>query len=153
MFQALTSLQANGVEINREQWIKEAEAAEKSGSVNTCQAIIRNIIGIGVEDEDQIDQWMEDAESCTSHEAIECARAAYAHALTKFPNNTDIWLSAAYFEKNHGSRESLEGLLQKAVAHCPKAEVLWLMGAKSKWLAVSCDVCPQTGIYISFGTG
>ena len=40
MFQALTSLQANGVEINREQWIKEAEAAEKSGSVNTCQAIM-----------------------------------------------------------------------------------------------------------------
>ena len=34
-------------------------------------------------------------------------------------------------------RESLESLLQKAVAHCPKAEVLWLMGAKSKWLAVS----------------
>ena len=34
-------------------------------------------------------------------------------------------------------RESLEALLQKAVAHCPKAEVLWLMGAKSKWLAVS----------------
>jgi pre-mRNA-processing factor 6 len=26
-------------------------------------------------------------------------------------------------------------LLQKAVGHCPKAEVLWLMGAKSKWLA------------------
>ena len=27
--------------------------------------------------------------------------------------------------------------MQRAVAHCPKAEVLWLMGAKSKWLAVS----------------
>lgn len=37
----------------------------------------------------------------------------------------------------HGYRESLEALLQRAVAHCPKAEVLWLMGAKSKWLAVS----------------
>lgn len=35
------------------------------------------------------------------------------------------------------NRESLEALLQRAVAHCPKAEVLWLMGAKSKWLAVS----------------
>ena len=34
-------------------------------------------------------------------------------------------------------RESLETLLQKAVTHCPKAEVLWLMGAKSKWMAVS----------------
>lgn len=31
----------------------------------------------------------------------------------------------------------MEALLQRAVAHCPKAEVLWLMGAKSKWLAVS----------------
>ena len=64
----------------------------------------------------------------------------YAHALTVFPSKTDLWLSAAYFEKSHGSRESLEALLQKAVAHCPKAEVLWLMGAKSKWLAVS-SVC------------
>ena len=34
-------------------------------------------------------------------------------------------------------RKSLEALLQKAVAHCPKAEVLWLMGAKSKWMVVS----------------
>ena len=35
------------------------------------------------------------------------------------------------------SRESLEALLQNAVKYCPKAEVLWLMGAKSKWMAVS----------------
>lgn len=42
------------------------------------------------------------------------------------------------FGSNRGllsCRESLEALLQRAVAHCPKAEVLWLMGAKSKWLA------------------
>lgn len=25
--------------------------------------------------------------------------------------------------------------MQRAVAHCPKSEVLWLMGAKSKWMA------------------
>jgi len=37
---ALTSLSANGVEMNREQWIKDAEDAEKSGSVHTCQAIM-----------------------------------------------------------------------------------------------------------------
>jgi hypothetical protein len=34
------------------------------------------------------------------------------------------------------SRESLEVLLQNAVKYCPKAEQLWLMGAKSKWMAV-----------------
>merc|ERR1712142_728196 len=39
------------------------------------------------------------------------------------------------FEKDHGSRESLESLLKEAVNYCPQEEVLWLMGAKSKWMA------------------
>ncbi len=33
-------------------------------------------------------------------------------------------------------RETLEELLDQAVRHCPQTEVLWLMGAKSKWMAV-----------------
>ena len=67
--------------------------------------------------------------------AYECSRAVYAHALATFPAKKSIWLRAAHFERQHGTRESLETLLQKAVSHCPQAEVLWLMGAKSKWLA------------------
>lgn len=74
---------------------------------------------------------------CAQQGAYECARAIYAHALSTFPSKKSIWLRAAYFEKNHGTRDSLEALLQRAVAHCPKSEVLWLMGAKSKWMAVS----------------
>ncbi|CAG11265.1 unnamed protein product, partial [Tetraodon nigroviridis] len=132
---AITSLRANGVEINREQWIQDAEECDKAGSVATCQAVIRAVIGIGIEEEDRKHTWMEDAESCVAHGALECARAIYAHALQVFPSKKSVWLRAAYFEKNHGTRESLEALLQRAVAHCPKAEVLWLMGAKSKWLA------------------
>lgn len=132
---AIASLRANGVEINREQWLKDGVECEKAGSVLTCQAIIRTVIGIGVEDEDRKHAWMEDADACASQGAFECARAIYAHALSVFPSKKSIWLRAAYFEKNHGTRESLESLLQRAVAHCPKAEVLWLMGAKSKWLA------------------
>ncbi|GIY90401.1 pre-mRNA-processing factor 6 [Caerostris extrusa] len=111
---AVTSLRANGVEINREHWLNDAVECEKAGSVLTCQAIVRTVIGIGVEDEDRKHAWMEDADSCATQGAYECARAIYAHAL---------------------SIESLEALLQRAVAHCPKAEVLWLMGAKSKWMA------------------
>lgn len=37
---AITSLSANGVEINREHWFKEAMEAEKSGAVHTCQVIL-----------------------------------------------------------------------------------------------------------------
>lgn len=36
---AITSLSANGVEINREHWFKEAVEAEKSGATQTCQVI------------------------------------------------------------------------------------------------------------------
>ncbi|EEB15596.1 pre-mRNA splicing factor, putative [Pediculus humanus corporis] len=132
---AISSLSANGVEINREHWFKEAMEAEKAGSVHTCQVVIRAVIGQGVEEEDRKHAWLEDAEMCASQGAFECARAIYAHALSTFPSEKSIWLRAAYFEKAHGTRESLEALLQRAVAHCPKSEVLWLMGAKSKWLA------------------
>lgn len=37
---ALTSLKANMVEINREQWMKDAVDAEKGGSVLTAQATV-----------------------------------------------------------------------------------------------------------------
>ncbi|KAI8439587.1 hypothetical protein MSG28_013314 [Choristoneura fumiferana] len=132
---AITSLSANGVEINRELWFKEAMEAEKSGAVHTCQAIIRSVIGQGIEQEDQKHTWMEDADACANEGAYECARAVYGYALSVFPSKKSIWLRAAYLEKQHGTRASLEALLQRAVAHCPKSEVLWLMGAKSKWLA------------------
>lgn len=79
------------------------------------------------------DSRMEDAETCIGQGAFECARAIFAHSLAIFPKRKSIWLRAAYFEKNHGTRDSLEALLQKAVEYCPQAEVLWLMGAKSKW--------------------
>lgn len=59
---ALSSLTANGVEINRENWFQEAIEAEKSGAVNCCQAIIRAIIENGVEEEDRKQCWIDDAE-------------------------------------------------------------------------------------------
>uniref|UniRef100_A0A182NGV7 Pre-mRNA-processing factor 6 n=1 Tax=Anopheles dirus TaxID=7168 RepID=A0A182NGV7_9DIPT len=132
---ALSSLSANGVEINRDQWLQEAIEAEKSGAIRCCQAIVRAVIATGIDEEDRKQTWIDDAENCAKEGAYECARAVYSYALTEFPSKKSIWLRAAYFEKNHGTRESLEALLQKAVAHCPQSEVLWLMGAKSKWLA------------------
>nr|SVE94077.1 EOG090X017X [Simocephalus serrulatus] len=132
---SINSLAANGVEINREHWLKEAVDAEKSGAVLTCQAIIKSVIGHGVEDEDRKHSWLEDADNFTSQGAFECSRAVYSHSLEVFPAKKSIWLRAAHFERQHGTRDSLESLLQRAVAHCPQAEVLWLMGAKSKWLA------------------
>jgi pre-mRNA-processing factor 6 len=117
-----------------------------------------HVLGIGVEEEDRKHTWIEDAESvsgyktgvCTNNgivrfyqfqfiaqEAYECARAVYAHALQCFSTKKSIWRRAADFEKKHGTHENYELLLAKATEKCPKAEVLWLMYAKSKWITVS----------------
>ncbi|KAK9128279.1 hypothetical protein Syun_017076 [Stephania yunnanensis] len=46
---------------------------------------------------------------------------------------------APQLEKGHGTRESLDILLGKTVSYNPQAEVLWLRGAKEKWLAGEVD--------------
>ncbi|KAI8921006.1 PRP1 splicing factor, N-terminal-domain-containing protein [Powellomyces hirtus] len=137
-------LQKKGSTLNRDQWIQEAEKAEKEGYIITCQAIVRKTIGMGVEEEDRKSTWMEDAESCIAHGSTATARAIYAHSLKEFPHKKSIWRRAAFLEKSHGTRESLEEILQRAVRYCPQAEVLWLMGAKEKWLAG--DIAAAKGI-------
>ena len=44
-------------------------------------------------------------------------------------------MRAAQLEKVHGTHATLDSLLRKAVTYCPQAEILWLMGAKEKWVA------------------
>ena len=141
---ALASLTANMVEINREHWMKDAVDCEKAGSIHTCQSLIRNVIGIGIEEEDQLETWIEDAQSCQNEGAYECARAIYTHARKLHPTKKQLWLEAADFEKKHGTRDQLEELLTTAVVSCPKAEVLWLMLAKSKWLAGNVPLARET---------
>ncbi|PRW56239.1 STABILIZED1 [Chlorella sorokiniana] len=133
----IKSLAANGVVIDREWWLKEAESSEKSQPpmVSTCRAIVKEVVGHGVEEEDRKRTWMADAEECMRRGSIETARAIYAHALSVFPGKKSIWRRAAQLEKAHGSPESLDALLRKAVQYCPQAEVLWLMAAKEKWLS------------------
>lgn len=131
---SVKSLKANGVEINREEWVKEAVKAEHSKRVATAQAIMRAVIGLGVDDEDVKSQWIEDADNAVKNEAHACARAVYAHMLAKFSGDDSLWLKAAFFEKEHGTPETLDEHLARAVRFCPQAEVLWLMGAKQKWI-------------------
>lgn len=137
------ALQGQQVIFDREQWIKEAEKAEKAGMVHTSQSIISETIGTGLEEEDRKKTWIEDAESCIAHGSIQTARAIYAHALTVFPGKKSLWLRNAHLEKAHGTKESLDQLLKKAVRHCPQAEILWLMGAKEKWMSGDVDGARQ----------
>ena len=54
--------------------------------------------------------------------------------LTSYCISFSFKLRYAEFENAHGTPDRVEQVLQDAVRFNPKAEVLWLMSAKSKWL-------------------
>ncbi|EGT49152.1 hypothetical protein CAEBREN_01897 [Caenorhabditis brenneri] len=131
---ALNSLRTNQVEINRDQWLKDAIDAENAKCPITCQAIIRNVIGLGVEDEDKRTTWLSDAEHFEKENAFTCVRAAYAVALKEFPRKKSVWDAAINFEREHGSLEDHEAILLKACETVPEVENYWLMLAKLRFI-------------------
>ena len=50
-----------------------------------------------------------------------------------------LWRRAAVLEKTSGSHQRLDAVLARAVVYCPKNEMLWLMGAKEKWIRGDVD--------------
>lgn len=62
---AISSLSSNGVELNRDQWLTDAIECDKAQSYMTCRAIIKCMIGHGLEDEERKELWLEDAENCS----------------------------------------------------------------------------------------
>lgn len=136
MKRAVQSLAQESAMLKREEWIAEAEKCEDEGAILTCGAIIRETLGYGLdEDDDRKEIWMDDAKSSIARGKYDTARAIYAYALRVFVNKKSIWLAAADLEKNHGIKEALWKLLEKAVEACPQSEVLWMMLAKEKWQA------------------
>jgi pre-mRNA-processing factor 6 len=120
--------------LDREQWLKECHSCEKEGFLGVLGSIIRHSSRLGVEEEDIVDTFLDDAENCSKEGHIETARAIYRFASELYPNDKYIWQDASFLEKAHGTKESLEATLIQAVEKCPDAEVLWLMYAKELWM-------------------
>ena len=138
---AIKSLESNGVVIDRQWWMKAAEAAERTEPpmTATCRAIVAAVIGVDVEDEDKKRTWVADAEECIKNGSIETARAIYAQAMAAFPTRKGIYRRAASMEKQHGSLENMLRILEKGVELNPQAEILYLMAAKERWIRGELD--------------
>jgi len=127
------SLAAHGCVLDRDAWLKEAEAAEAAGAPATAAAIVAATVGTGVEDADRKRTWLGDAAEVAKRGAPATARAILHHALAVFPAKKGVWLAAAELERSVGGDAALQALLGRATEHCPRSEVLWLMWAKSLW--------------------
>ncbi|EPY53856.1 U4/U6 X U5 tri-snRNP complex subunit Prp1 [Schizosaccharomyces cryophilus OY26] len=132
MARGVAELQESGGMLQREQWLHEAEKCEKEGAVLTAQAIINTCLSIGLDEEDQLDTWMDDAQSFLISKCLDCARAVFAYALRVYSSNENIWLRAVETEKIYGSTDTVCSILEKAVEACPRTEILWLVYAKER---------------------
>ncbi|CAK7197578.1 U4/U6 x U5 tri-snRNP complex subunit Prp1 [Sporothrix eucalyptigena] len=140
MKSAVQSLAKESAMPKREEWIGEAEKCEEEGAVITCGNIIRETLGWGLdEDDDRKDTWKEDARDSINRGRYETARAIYAYALRVFVNSKTLWLAAVDLERNHGTKDALFQVLERAVEACPHSEVLWMMLAKERLLAGELD--------------
>ena len=67
-FKAIENLKINGVEINRDLWFTEAKKCERAQFSYVCQAIIKNIISTGIDEQDEVHTWLEDIKDCLNDE-------------------------------------------------------------------------------------
>ncbi|KAM7200123.1 PRP1 splicing factor, N-terminal domain containing protein [Rhypophila sp. PSN 637] len=117
----------------REEWIAQAEKCEEEGAIITCQNIIQETLGYGLDEDDgRKETWLEDAKGSISRGKFATARAIYAYALRVFTTSKTILLAAVDMERNYGTKETLCEVLEQAVEACPNVEAFWLMLAKEK---------------------
>ncbi|EGW10560.1 Pre-mRNA-processing factor 6 [Cricetulus griseus] len=132
---AITSLRANGVEINREQWIQDAEECDRAGSVATCQAVMRAVIGIGIEEEDRKHTWMEDADSVFMKSVklewvlgnITAAQELCEEALRHYEDFPKLWMMKGQIEEQGELMEKAREAYNQGLKKCPHSTPLWLL--------------------------
>ena len=94
---AVASLRRAGAVLSRDQWLQQAEQAEREGSALTCAAIVKATLHLDIDEEDRRRVWVEDAQGCLEKHCIETARAIYACALHEFPDAVSVWREQCSF--------------------------------------------------------
>lgn len=129
----LKILQKNGVQLKREDWLREAEVAEKNNNIMTCNAIINASADVEIDEEDREKTWLEDARHFTERKSFVTARALYKHAVNVYPHKQHLWIKLIEFEKTNGTRERVVETMKQAIEACKEEDIFWLMYAKYEW--------------------
>jgi pre-mRNA-processing factor 6 len=106
-------LPENGVVIDRETWLKEAETAEKASPpmTETCRAIVSAVIDVAVDERERKDTYFRDADEAARRGSVHTARAILQHACEVFPDSERSWRTFADLEKSNGATLALRKVL------------------------------------------
>lgn len=59
--------------------------------LETCSAIVNEVLPIGLDEEDRLRTWMADAEEAELNSNIHTARAIYKYAIKNYPTEKEFW--------------------------------------------------------------
>ncbi len=77
-------MKKNGYVLNRDEWIEEAEIAERSGSPINCVGIIKAVLHEGISEIDRFRIYCEDMINLAERKSMLSARAVYNYSIEVF---------------------------------------------------------------------
>ncbi|KAJ5670199.1 uncharacterized protein N7477_005562 [Penicillium maclennaniae] len=117
------------VPTSHEIWIAAARLQEQMGTFEKVNVMKRAVQSLARENAMlKREEWIEEAQRCEEEGAILTCGGIIRETLG--------W---ADLERNHGDKEALWQVLEKAVEACPQSEELWLQLAKEKWQSGEID--------------
>ncbi|XP_039656363.1 pre-mRNA-processing factor 6 [Perca fluviatilis] len=164
---AITSLRANGVEINREQWIqvcscgfvvivfmKSVKLEWVLGNIEAAQELCTEALK---HYEDFPKLWMMRGQIEEQCENMDKAREAYNQGLKKCPHSGGLWLLLSRLEERVGQLTRARAILEKARLKNPQGPDLWLESVRLEFraglkniantlMAKALQECPNSGI-------
>ena len=139
MKRGIKALTKESAMLKRDEWIAEAEKCEDEGAIKTCAALINETLGYDLEeDEDRKNLFKDDAATVLARGHVDTARAIYDYAIRIFPASANLWNAFADLEREHGTKDGLLTVLEKATQSCERNAPLWMQLAREKW-AVNMD--------------
>lgn len=134
MSRAVQVLQHMSAQIKREDWLKEAYAAEEDGSPLTCKAVVEAIRDWNLTDgESNQVTWLAEAAAAKESGHYTTARAYYKMMCAGNTKDVELWDAAVALEEEHGTKEQLYDVLQQATTNMPHVDKYWLQLANDKW--------------------
>lgn len=123
----LKTLNNSAVVVQRKTWIEEASIAELAGSLMTCKAILRTTLNIGINEESQRKQWIEDFEYLYKQNSFEACRFFYSIVLEQDPSFKQMWKKAYLLENEKGNISKVKEVLKAACSQIKDFGKLWVL--------------------------
>lgn len=129
-------LQQNKAQVNRDDWIEEAQYAERSENTFVCKAIVKSICFEGLLEANKVQNILEDLRKLQEAKSYVTLRAMYSYAIDNIEYNKQLIQAALDFEiglDKEGQENELIEIINKSVELHPQDEELWIECIKSLW--------------------